>query len=194
MVTGDCMSITKEHWKRFSENIDRYWQISLTRDFKDCQGCLSPMMWGQYADNGNGVCIELEYDNLIFSRNIVWANKIIYKSFHPQIEIDAEIMKDSSQHDNYIIRNRNSIFFKKHKHWCNENEFRFVSKECKFLDISNSVVAVHVPNQTGHTSYVVRKIVNNDRKVNFITPIPIEGHIKLLSVPYKGEFKDIHCL
>lgn len=183
-ITGDGMSITRDDWKQFSENLDKYWQISLTRDFKDCLGCLSPMMWGQYADNGNGVCIELESDNLIFSNRQVWANRIVYKPFHPQTKIDAEIMKDSSQHDEFISRNRNSIFFRKHRHWCYENEFRFISKECKFLDIKDSIVAVHVPNQTGHISYVVRKMVNDDRKVSYILSIPIDGYMKLISVPY----------
>lgn len=193
-IVGDYMSIKRNHWERFSENINKYWQVSLTRDFKDCYGCLSPMMWGQYADNGNGVCIELEYDNIRYSKELIWANRIVYKPLHPEIKIDAEIMKNSLLHDEFIIKHRDNIFFKKHKHWCNENEFRFISKECKFLDISNSVVAIHVPNQTGHTSYVVRRIVNDDSKVNYIKTIPVNGYLKLISIPYNGGIKDIRGL
>lgn len=184
-ITGDDISVNRRQITSFWDNIDNYKQISLTMDYKDCCGCLSPMMWGQYADNGNGVCIELDYDKLIYPEGKIWANRIIYKQLHPQVSIDAETMKDSSLHDKFIIKNRNVIFFKKHKHWCNENEFRLVSKDCSYVDISNAVVAIYVNNFNSHTAYVVRKIVADDHIVKYLNAIPQEGNMKLFSVPFK---------
>ena len=184
-ISGDAISVNIRHMDAFWESLDRYKQISLTMDYKDCRGCLSPMMWGQYADNANGVCIELDYDKLLYSGGKIWANKIVYKKQHPQVTIDAETIKDCSTHNEFIIKKRNAIFFKKHKHWSNENEFRLVSKDCTYVDISNAVVAIYVYNQKGHTAYVVRKIVSDDRKVNYLIAIPQEGNMTLSSVPFK---------
>ena len=112
-ITGDAISVNRRHMDAFWESLDRYKQISLTMDYKDCRGCLSPMMWGQYADNANGVCIELDYDKLLYSGGKIWANKIVYKKQHPQVTIDAETIKDCSAHNEFIIKKRNAIFFKK---------------------------------------------------------------------------------
>ena len=44
-----------------------YKQISFTMDYDSAlKGCMSPMMWGLYADKRKGVCIELEYDKIKF--------------------------------------------------------------------------------------------------------------------------------
>ena len=184
-ITGDAISVNRRHRTEFWKSIDNYKQISLTTDYKDCHGCLSPMMWGQYADNGNGVCIELNYNKLIYPKGIIWAKRIVYKQLHPQVTIDAETIKDSSLHDEFINKNRNVIFFKKHKHWRNENEFRLVSKECPYVDISKAVVAIYVNNPDSHTAYVVRKIVSNDSIVNYITAIPTDEGMKLMPIPFK---------
>ena len=49
-----------------------YKQISLTMDFDSyLWGCMSSMMWGYYADKRKGVCIELDYDKLGFSPNMI---------------------------------------------------------------------------------------------------------------------------
>ena len=179
------LSVNNKHKKAFWTSIDYYKQISLTMDYRDCLGCLSPMMWGQYADNGNGVCIELDYDKLIHPKGTIWANRVIYKKLHPQVTIDAETIIDSSLHDKFIIKNRNVIFFKKHKHWRNENEFRLVSNDCTYVDISNAIVAIYVNNFNSHTAYVVRKIVADDHKVKYLKTIPIDGNMTLIPIPFK---------
>jgi hypothetical protein len=157
-------------------------------DYKDCAGCLSPMMWGQYADNGNGVCIELDFEKLKFFNKEIWANiwadKIKYLPNHPEVKVNANIIKDSSKHLDFIKSHKREIFFKKHKHWRNENEYRIISNTAKYLKISNAIVRVYVPSNNGHSSYVVRKIVGNDSLVNYITTIPINGYMKLMVASY----------
>ena len=184
-IIGDALSVNEKHRNAFWTNIDKYKQISLTMDYRDCRGCLSPMMWGQYADNGNGVCIELDYDKLTHPKGKIWAKKIVYKQRHPEVKIDSETMKDSSLHDVFIVKNRNVLFFNKQKHWRNENEFRLVSKECPYVDISNDVVAIYVNNFNSHTAYVVRKMVADDYKVKYLNAIPIDGNMTLIPVSFK---------
>lgn len=184
-IMGDPLSVNATHRKSFWKSIDKYKQISLTMDYKDCLGCLSPMMWGQYADNGDGVCIELDYDKLIYSKGVIWAKRIVYKRQHPEVTVDAETIKNAATHDNFISKNRNLIFFNKHNHWRNENEFRLVSKDCSYIDISDAVVAVYVNNSNSHTAYVVRKIVSDDHKVKYLNSIPINGNMTLIPASFK---------
>lgn len=183
-ITGDAMSVKKEAWKKFSDNIDTFLQISLTRDYKDCEGCLSPMMWGQYADNGNGVCIELDSEKLELSNNNIWGSKIKYLPCQPEVRVDANIVNNSSMHFSFIKAHKREIFFRKHKHWRNENEFRFISNVEKHLMISDAALRVYVPSSQGHTSYVVRKVVGNDIPVSYITSIPYNGYMKLIAVSF----------
>lgn len=184
-IAGDALSVNRKHLESFWASIDNYKQISLTMDYRDCQGCLSPMMWGQYADNGNGVCIELDYDKMMHPKDTIWAHRIVYKKLHPQVTIEAETIKERSLHDEFIIKNRDVIFFKKHKHWRNENEFRLVSKDCPYVDISNAIVAIYVNNFNSHTAYVVRKVVADDHKVKYLNAIPIDGDMTLIPVSFK---------
>lgn len=184
-ITNDAFSVKEKQLNVFWASINNYKQISLTMDYRDCRGCLSPMMWGQYADNGNGVCIELDYDKLAYPKGKIWAKKIVYKRRHPEVKIDSDTMKDCSLHDVFIIKNRNVLFFNKQKHWHNENEFRLVSKECPYVDISNAIVAVYVNNFSSHTAYVVRKVVADDHKVKYLNAIPIDGEMTLIPTSFK---------
>ena len=40
--------------------------------------------------------------------------------------------------------NRKQLFFQKHRHWEMENEYRYISKDCEYLDISDAVTTVYV--------------------------------------------------
>ena len=64
--SSQCHSIKEmEYMNLYHEEKKHYKQISLTMDYDSfIQGCMSPMMWGQYADKGNGVCIEFDYTKL----------------------------------------------------------------------------------------------------------------------------------
>lgn len=184
-ITGDCLSVTRQEWDLFSDNVDKFLQISLNHDYEDLEGCLSSMMWGQYADNGNGVCIELDSDKLKIQEGTIWSNMIEYLKMHPKVDVDANIIKDPTSHVDFIVSHIDDIFFKKQRHWAFENEFRLISNTVPFLDIKDAIVSIHVPNNCGHTSFVVRKVVGDDSKVKYIIAIPTDEGMVLKSIPFR---------
>lgn len=161
-ITGDALSCNRENVKAFFDSLSDYHQISLNSDYDDgTLGCLSPMMWGQYADNANGVCLELDSKALVLAPLCLWFNKVSYVKEVPLVDIDAKLLMNSELHDSFIVNHINDLFFTKHCHWAMENEYRIISKKIPFLDISNSLVKIHVPTPKGHTTYVVREMVGD---------------------------------
>ena len=110
-----------------------YKQISLTMDYDSFfKGCMSPMMWGHYANKGNGVCIEFNLSKLPLppttSYGPIRYKKILshYTNLPPQICNGQDI-------DEYIRKNSIKLLFTKQKEWMAENEFRN-STECLLVE------------------------------------------------------------
>ena len=61
------------------------------------------------------------------------------------------------------------MFFTKHRHWEHENEYRFISKDCNEIDISEAIIGVYVLDKDSTTMEEVRKCVKDSLKVYFIT-------------------------
>lgn len=144
------------------EEIGKYKQISLTLDYSDdFSGYSSPMMWGQYAERGRGVCIELDLHNLIINDTKCYKSKIDYTDNVPIIDVDGGIdLSSKDKIEKFIEENIDNIFFKKHYHWSHENEYRIISKELDYIDVKESFKNVYVPYQPDDVEFkIVEKLL-----------------------------------
>ena len=68
----------------------------------------------------------------------------------------------------FVIMNRKQLFFHKHPHWKFENEYRFISKNCESLDISDAVISVYVLGEDDITLQSVKRIVMDTKKISYV--------------------------
>ena len=61
------------------------------------------------------------------------------------------------------------LFFQKHPHWEVENEYRYVSKDCKYLDISDAVMCIYVLGEDDITLQSVKRIVMDTKKISYVS-------------------------
>ena len=155
------------------KEIQLYKQISFCYDYKDCGGFASPLMWGQYARQQrgkniqNGVCIEIDSNKLkigqaIHQDEINYTDKI--ESTHLKWIDTAPI--EAAQL--FVLENLYNLFFTKHSHWEYENEYRLVSKEDEFLDISEAITAIYVLWEDYSTLNKVKRIVKDKSLIKFL--------------------------
>jgi hypothetical protein len=128
------------------KEVNLYNQISLTKEggnlYKPCKktpACMMPVMWGHYGDKGKGVCIRINISEVNFSDKI-FRESVFYKE-----KIDP-VTYNNSDITQFIAENKKDIFFTKTKVWEYEKEYKIVSKEDKFLDISNAVSEIIITN------------------------------------------------
>lgn len=143
-------------------------QISLTMDYDTyLMGCMSPMMWGHYADKRKGVCIELDYDKIEFPKDcikgIVRYKKVLKKSAEipPTIKSVNDLIK-------YIIKNKNDLFFTKQTSWKGENEYRVISSNSAFLNIADAITAVYLTTNDSLECLLVEKLINDQVPVQYL--------------------------
>ncbi|MBR0488814.1 MAG: DUF2971 domain-containing protein [Prevotella sp.] len=162
--------------RQFSSNVfkevEQYHQLSFCLDYKDIKGYASPMMWGHYARDyqRSGVCIEIESTKVrpIPKGAKIYEGKVDYNSILAPIHfcgVDAE-KTDSAQI--FVIKNRMQLFFQKHPHWEAENEYRFVSKDCKELDLSEAITSVYVLEEDDITMQSIKHIVMDTKKISYL--------------------------
>ena len=145
-------------------------QVSFTMDYDSyLKGCMSPMMWGLYADKTKGVCIELDYNKIQFPHNclkgIVRYKAILnkYKGISPDVKTESDLIR-------FIIKHQKELFFTKNKCWSGENEYRVLSKEDDYLNIKNAISAVYLAAEDSPELGWVHNIVDG------IIPIKIFTH------------------
>lgn len=144
-------------------------QISFTMDYDSAlKGCMSPMMWGLYADKRKGVCIELEYDKINFS-NSTLKDVVAYKKFVRWQNIVDERIETKKGLDAYVRKHQKQLFFTKQQSWAGENEYRVLSNEDSFLDIKGAINAVYLTSCYSSECLFVEKLVNGAVPVKFIT-------------------------
>jgi len=151
---------------RFLERRKSYKQISLCMDFDSyTKGCMSPMMWGQYANKGNGVCIELDFIKLQerLGPSMLYGS-VDYRAKLPIPPMTNDIRTDI---DEYIKLNQKQIFFTKHDSWQSENEFRIVSKEDVFLDVSDVITSIYVTKKNSAETNCIKSMLANEKDVYF---------------------------
>jgi len=129
-----------------SEEVKSYKQISLMEETKNMYySCLLPVMWGHYGDKGRGICIRIDISKIKFS-NKVFRGKVRYvKEIKP-------VTYDNSDIINFIIKHKKILFFTKTKDWSYEKEYRIVSKDEEFLDISNAISEIIITSLFGMTN------------------------------------------
>jgi len=154
--------------KAFSDILTKYKQISFTRDYRSLSGYKSSMMWGQYAHNENGVCIEFDSDKFHFPPN-VYRSKVFYSYHVPTIRFDKDrAFLDKAYMQQFVKVNRKSIFFTKHKHWEHENEFRVITNQHEFLSIDGAITKVYVYDSKSINTRVVEHIINDQVPIDYL--------------------------
>ena len=145
-------------------------QVSFTMDYDSyLKGCMSPMMWGLYADKTKGVCIEFDYDKIQFPRNCL-KGIVRYKTLLNKYDGISPDVKTGNDLNRFILKHQKELFFTKNKCWSGENEYRVLSKDDVYLNIENAISAVCLATDISTESILVRKMVNG------IIPIKVFTH------------------
>ena len=165
-----------EHYLNKSFNkyfniLSEYKQISFSLDSYEEEGFKSPMMWGHYAHNNNGVCIELDYEKLP-NLNKAFSGKVKYDYKVPCLPFDKRMISDESDIQEFIDINQHVLFFIKHKHWEHENEYRIISRDMKSLNIADAITRIYVYDKSSVNTSVVQYLVKNEVEVHFLTVTP----------------------
>lgn len=170
--------------------LNRYKQISFTMDYSkekygfESLGCLSPMMWGQYADRGSGVCIELDSDALDIKSDVIWAKDIDYVDKQNSFSITTEDQESIETINDAISKQRDIVFFQKSVHWKAENEYRLVSKDVRKLKIEYAVRKIIVPGIEGKTTNLVKRLVERQDLLYFLQTNEENGTKELSIAPF----------
>ena len=189
LFVEDMLSPKKMNILNYFNIVGRYKQISFTMDYIEDEdfpilGCLSPMMWGHYGDCGNGVCIELDSDLLLSGNKDIISKKVSYVSLLSDINITQQGISSYKELDKFVKSNLDIIFFKKHKHWKFENEFRVLSPTLHHLNVHNATTRIYVLNYNSATSEDVKSIVGDISKLSFIRSESNNGKKELKAYPF----------
>lgn len=156
--------------KSFIEIRKSYKQVSFTMDFDSyLKGCMSPMMWGLYADKTKGVCVELDYNKILFPHNCL-RGIVKYKAILNKYQGISPDVKTEHDLDKFIQKHQDELFFTKNKCWSGENEYRVLSKDNDYLNIENAISAVYLASDNSPELEWVRKLVDG------IIPIKLFTH------------------
>jgi hypothetical protein len=143
--------------------ISQFKQISFCKDYDDgTLGCLSSMMWGQYAKNENGVCIEFDKEKLLKNKSGLFCDDIRYSKDIEFITFPAFVFKDNPADSvrDAIVKEKRKIFFTKHEHWFFENEYRVVSDIKTQLTIKGAVNCVYVLSSDSLNTKLIKSVVH----------------------------------
>lgn len=164
-----------EIFKKFTSNVFEevklYRQISFCVDYQDgLEGYASPAMWGHYARDyqRSGVCIELDDSKIKYPQSKLYKGKVHYKKCLKPTHIGGVDAETSNAAQKFVILNRKNLFFNKHRHWKYENEYRYISKECEYIDISNAITSIYVLGEDNITLESVKRIIIDTEKVSFL--------------------------
>lgn len=158
---GDDEKVSSSSYKLYSETkaiIRRVKQISFCRNKAsngavkkydyESMGFLKPRMWDQYGESYKGVCLVFSADQFNLKPDFKYGNVeyVEYKSLSPLnwFRIDENAMESTSA-DSYQESFRKSVekfFFRKHKDYINEDEFRVINysdTEYEYIDITKAI-------------------------------------------------------
>lgn len=184
-VNDDEASNIKDLSSKLTEKVfnqlQKFKQISFSIDSEDRLGAFSPMLWGQYAKNERGVCIEFDSAKLLKS-NKIYCKEIEYLESIPVNAIEFNGLVDDESINNLILTNKDLFFFTKHIDWKHENEFRVISNELNFLPISGTITKVYVySSKEIETDIVLKLLVGHNIPIEFIDLICSNGFVKIKS-------------
>lgn len=183
---------------KYLNTLNSYRQASFAKDYISKEtgdfityGCLSPMMWGQYADCGKGICLEFDSEHLIFNDDtaIIHADEVIYDENVSSFIIDEEKMNAISDPISFIEQHIKELYYHKHIHWYYENEYRVVSRvnskdNILSILIEDSLTHIYVPRYQGESSDFVKTHVGNKFPISFLTTEEENGVKKLCTRPF----------
>ena len=182
--------------KKFFTILSKYKQISFAMD-SDEEGYKSPMMWGHYAPNENGVCIELDSEKLKM-RGMLFSGEVEYKYNVPFIPFDEKLLLDKTKVHSFIEEKQKEIFFVKHKDWEHENEYRIISRRKEYLSIEGAINKIYVYNKLSLNTKVVKHLVRDEVEIRFLIASQQSGGRRIGSASLDvfekfNEKKPIHC-
>lgn len=169
--TGVINSDRLDLCRKLNEYRLSYKQISFTMDYDSAlKGCMSPMMWGLYADKRKGVCIELEYDKIKFSENTL-KDVVSYKKYLRWQNIVDERIETQKGLNDYVTMHQKQLFFTKQKSWEGENEYRVLSNVDDYLSIQGAINAVYLTSCWSQECLFVEKLVGDKVPVMYLSYI-----------------------
>lgn len=139
----------------------------------------SPLMWGIYARNATGICIEFDKEKLLskLSLGCIKSKEIQYLPYIPNnclikdLNIGSIKTINDARHivDNHI----DEIFFTKYDEWRFENEYRLISRESAKLDIEGLITRIFIYNGDSNQNQMLLNLISNqvEIKVAFLSCI-----------------------
>ncbi len=154
-----CLPLTEA----FNDVRMSFRQLSFTLDDDQMEGFKNPMMWGQYANKGRGVCMEFDFNKLYLNykdKSEVFDGFVCYKDKLPKLPpINGIITRNDIRR--YILRNKEPIMFTKFTVWDVENEYRIVSDNISEIEIDNTISAVYLTSCLSDECVFVEKLLEN---------------------------------
>lgn len=183
------------------KRIYEYRQISLTIGSNSLpKGYDIPMMWGHYgrwrknkrSKWQDGVCIELNTEKLQLSGLNCYFKRVNYTNDLPTINFDGFDFVNGTI-DEFILKHLNNLFFKKHKSWSYEREFRVITNknDVKSLSIDGAISGIYVPQYDGETMRAVEEVVGDDSLLWYLINNYAKGERRLsrFNVHERREFE-----
>ena len=154
-----CLPLTEA----FNDVRMSFRQLSFTLDDDQMEGFKNPMMWGQYANKGRGVCMEFDFNKLYLNykdKSEVFDGFVCYKDKLPKLPpLNGIITRNDIRR--YILRNKEPIMFTKFTVWDAENEYRIVSDNISEIEIDNTISAVYLTSCLSDECVFVEKLLEN---------------------------------
>lgn len=129
--------------------IDHCGLISFTQNYYEGEprpsnvqtGCNHPRMWAQYAANNTGACVVINEQKFIKDNEAILKNRFyLFENVEYNRDLYDTNIQTSSDPEEFIKKNYQHIFFKKHIDWEREHERRFFGIDLPpYLSILNSV-------------------------------------------------------
>ena len=162
--------ITPEIEKMAKTELEKYQQLSLTRDF--CRyGFDIPAMWGHYGDKGKGVCFIFDKDKLLNSISPgIYHDKVEYVS--PDYSFSVFFRVKDNVIEPFTNQDIDEFFFKKTCDWSYEQEYRLLVKTDEKgrykLPLNDSLIGIAIRDariEDEHHNVTTSVYYNNLKKV-----------------------------
>lgn len=124
------------------------------------------MMWGLYADKLNGVCLEIDFDKLDLNEKILHGEVKYVDKINKVREIDSSIRTIGELHE-FMVDKKEELMFTKFKCWAEENEYRILSRDLEYLDISKAISAVNLTSYESLEYNLAEKLVGSTVPIQY---------------------------
>ena len=156
--------VTPEIESMAKMELEKYQQISLTRDF--CRsGFDIPAMWGHYGDKGKGVCFIFNKDKLLNCLSSdIYHDKVEYVG--PDYSFSVFFRVKDNVIEPFTNKDIDEFFFKKTCDWSYEQEYRLLVKtdgKGRYkLPLNDSLIGIVI-----RDAYVENEFHNVTTSVNY---------------------------